>query len=211
MARPINLLFIFADQMRGQAMGCAGTPPSAPRTSTALPPRASGRRTPSPPTPSAAPLQASLLTGNHVFRNGMSSSASCCPSTTAASATCSQMPDMPRGMARKVAPRRRTGGVSRLLAGVVGGFDDAWAVCNCDHNYFQHDYYTDSPEPASRSTATSPTIRTDLAMEFIRARRQDPFCLFVSCGTRTTRWSRPRSGSSVVRPDAGPSAAQCRR
>lgn len=71
MARPINLLFIFADQMRGQAMGCAGNPAVSTPNLDRL--AAQGVRATNAISsyPVCGPYRASLLTGNHVFRNGM--------------------------------------------------------------------------------------------------------------------------------------------
>lgn len=61
------------------------------------------------------------------------------------------------------------------------GFDDFWAVHNCVHDYFNPQYYRDSPN-LIREEGYEPSIQTDLAIEFIEADDDRPFCLFVSWG-----------------------------
>lgn len=182
MARPINLLFIFADQMRGQAMGCAGNPAVSTPNLDRL--AAQGVRATNAISsyPVCGPYRASLLTGNHVFRNGMYFNDILLPEHN----RCVGSMFSDAGYATGYVGKWHLDGPNRWGFTPPGwrrrGFDDAWAVCNCDHNYFNAFYYTDSPEPIEID-GYEPDHHTDLAMEFIRARRQDPFCLFVSYGT----------------------------
>jgi len=61
------------------------------------------------------------------------------------------------------------------------GFDDFWAVHNCVHDYFHPQYYRDSPE-LIREEGYEPAVQTDLAIDFIDADDDRPFCLFLSWG-----------------------------
>lgn len=61
------------------------------------------------------------------------------------------------------------------------GFDDFWAVHNCVHDYFNPQYYRDSPE-LIREEGYEPAVQTDLAIKFIERDDDRPFCLFVSWG-----------------------------
>jgi arylsulfatase A-like enzyme len=61
------------------------------------------------------------------------------------------------------------------------GFDDYWAVYNCAHDYMGAQYYRDDPEPIDVD-GYEPVTQTDLALEFIEADDDRPFCLFVSYG-----------------------------
>lgn len=61
------------------------------------------------------------------------------------------------------------------------GFDDFWAVHNCVHDYFNPQYYRDSPELIKKE-GYEPTVQTDLALDFIKRNDDRPFCLFLSWG-----------------------------
>ena len=58
-----------------------------------------------------------------------------------------------------------------------------WMACNCNHNYMASYYYHDSPEPTWNS-GYEPTAQTDSALNYLAeaAKRQEPFCLFLSWG-----------------------------
>ncbi|HOX37841.1 MAG TPA: sulfatase [Candidatus Brocadiia bacterium] len=61
------------------------------------------------------------------------------------------------------------------------GFDDYWAVFECHHDYFNTRYFLDKPDLV-RAEGYEPDIQTNLAIEYIGSRMNDPFCLFVSWG-----------------------------
>jgi len=60
------------------------------------------------------------------------------------------------------------------------GFD-YWAAWECRHNYFDGRYHRDTPEPI-RIEGYEPDFQTQLAIDFMKAGGEEPFCLFVSYG-----------------------------
>jgi arylsulfatase A-like enzyme len=60
------------------------------------------------------------------------------------------------------------------------GFD-YWAVNNCAHQYMDHFYCTDTPERI-HFEGYDAFVQTDLAIDYMRSHRDDPFCLFLSWG-----------------------------
>lgn len=60
------------------------------------------------------------------------------------------------------------------------GFD-YWAAFNRGHNYWDSVYYADTPEPI-RGEGYEPDYQTGLALDFIKANKDRPFCLFMSWG-----------------------------
>ncbi len=54
-----------------------------------------------------------------------------------------------------------------------------WAANECTHNYMKTHYYRDTPEPIFIDGYSADGF-TDIAVDFIRERAQDPFALFIS-------------------------------
>jgi arylsulfatase A-like enzyme len=183
-----NLLFVFADQMRGMDMGCAGN--AQVRTPTLDRLAGEGTRFPRAYAncPVCTPSRGTILTGRY-------------PLSHRAIAN-----DMPFGPGEVTVAHvlrdagYRTGYVGKWhLDGVPrdrftppgerrGGFD-FWAAWNCAHDYFAGKVFRDSPEPLELG-GYEPAGHTDLAIEFLRQggeaatrpKRGRPFCLFVSWG-----------------------------
>ena len=178
-----NLLFVFADQMRGMDMGCAGnaqvhTPHLDEMARQGL------RATNAIATvPVCGPNRAVLLTGQF--------------------ATQTQVPanDLPLPLnARTIG---QTAAAAGYHTGYIGKWHldgvprdkftppgphrfgwNYWAAYNCAHDYFHPRYYRDEPR-VIEPTGYEPTVQTDLAIEFLRqsaARPDQPFCLVVSWG-----------------------------
>ena len=61
------------------------------------------------------------------------------------------------------------------------GFDSYWATYNCHHNYFEPKYYLDTDQLVS-TEGYEPVVQTDLAIEFMRKNKDDPFFLMLSWG-----------------------------
>ncbi len=178
---PTNLLFVFADQMRGQAFGAGGNrlvrTPNIDRIA-----REGVRVTNAVSSyPVCSPYRASLLTGNHAFRNGMYFNDVRLPEHN----LCAGSIYADAGYRTGYIGKWHLDGQNRLGWTPPGwrrrGFEH-WAVCNCSHAYFDAFYYTDSPNPIPID-GYEPDGHTDLAVEFLEDVGRDPFCLFVSYGT----------------------------
>ena len=180
MATRPNLLFVFADQMRGMDMACAGNPQV--RT----------------------PAMDSLAAGGARFAHAYANCPVCTPSrgqmlTGRFPLACRTIAnDLPLpvdltgiGHLTKAAGYR-TGyvgkwhldGVPRSVFTPPGprrhGFD-FWAVWNCAHDYFNGRVFRDAPQPIALE-GYEPAGQTDLALEFLRQPDDRPFCLFLSWG-----------------------------
>jgi arylsulfatase A-like enzyme len=176
----VNVLLVFADQMRGQAMGCAGNEqvhtPNLDRLGREgmLLTRAYAN------SPVCTPARGTLLTGCYPRRHG---------------AICNDIPiraDLPSiGTVFKRAgystgyigkwhldgcPRNKftPPGARRL------GFD-YWAVHNCTHKYMDSFYYAGAPKRIAIQ-GYEPVHQTDLALSFIESNRERDFCLVLSWG-----------------------------
>lgn len=176
-----NLLFVFADQMRGMAMGCAGNDEVRTPNMDRLALEGTRFTHAFANCPVCTPSRAMLFSG-------------CYPLTTGVIANDLPLPeDIPTVGAAFQAAGYRTGYIGKWhLDGVPRdkwtppgprrhGFDD-WAVFNCSHNYFRPDkYFRDTPEPIMVE-GYEPEVQTDLALEFLTKPDSRPFCLFLSWG-----------------------------
>lgn len=180
MGTPTNVLLVFADQMRGSAMGCAGD--ANVRTPTLDGLSADGVRFEQAycNSPLCTPSRGTLLTGTYPVRHGAATNDM--PIRT-------EIPSMGRvfrdaGYATGYVGKWHLDGVPRDKFTPPGerrlGFD-FWAVHECTHNYFGSFYYADDPEPV-RIEGYEPVTQTDLAERFIHQHADSPWCLALSYG-----------------------------
>ena len=179
---PPNLLFVFADQMRGQDMNCAGNPqmitPNFDRIAS------EGVRCSHhfATTPICCPNRATMFTGtyptthrimfnDHVVRTDLPSMGTIARDHGYRTGYVGKWHmDAPRDVFIPPGPRRL-------------GFDDDWAVYNCAHDYFDAKYFRDTPD-LIREPGYEPEVQTRLACEFLDGCQTDPrpFCLALSFG-----------------------------
>lgn len=212
-----NLLFVFGDQWRGQAVGYRDDPnartPHIDRfaaESVDLPNAVAG-------TPVCCPWRATLMTGQHPLTHGVFVNDVGITSNAVPLAECLNQAGYDTayigkwhidGQGREVfvPPARRLG-------------FRTWRGFECCHNYNASDYYGDTPE-RRRWEGYDAEAQTRLACELIRTPdRSRPFALFVSWGpphdpyqTAPERYRRNyRPESIVLRPNVPPeTAAQAR-
>ncbi|MGQ9631323.1 MAG: sulfatase family protein [bacterium] len=182
MADKPNILYVFADQMRASAMGCAHDERVITPNLDRLASQSVLFRNAIANTPVCTPSRASLLTGRHAL-------------TCRCIANDLRLPEDERSIADVLkAQGYRTGyigkwhldGISRHMFTPPGrrrhGFDDWWAVYNCNHDYFNCKFYlNDSPE-LIRKEGYDADVQTDQAIEFLERFKSEPFCLLLSWG-----------------------------
>ncbi|MFG0250109.1 MAG: sulfatase, partial [Phycisphaeraceae bacterium JB051] len=177
-----NIVLVFADQMRGSAMGCAGNPDVI------------------------TPVMDQLAQDGVFFENGIATTPVCCPNRgtmlTSTYPICHNVPvnDMPvrtdlpslgtiakdNGYDTAYIGKWHLDGSPRTKFTPPGprrlGFD-YWAVYNCTHAYMDPKYYRDSPE-VIREEGYEPEIQTNIALDYLESRREKntPFCMVVSWG-----------------------------
>lgn len=175
-----NLLFVFPDQMRAEAMGCAGNPDVVTPSLDAL--AASGVQFTHAiaSCPVCTPSRGTILTGRY-------------PLAHRAASNDLPLPETERTFGEILSNAGwRTGYIGKWhLDGVPrDGFTppgprrhgfEYWAAWNCAHAYFQARYFRDLPQAITIS-GYEPDGQTDLALDFIGAQRSEPWALFLSWG-----------------------------
>jgi len=180
-SRP-NLLFVFADQMRGMDMACAGNPDVQTPTMDRLAREGTMFSRAYANCPVCTPSRASLLTGLYPLTCRTMANDLPLPPEFPGIGTLSRdagyrtgyvgkwhLDGVPRDRFTPPGPRRH-------------GFD-YWAVWNCAHDYFHGRYFLDTDEPLAIE-GYEPVGQTDLTIEFIERQEEGsaPFCLFLSWG-----------------------------
>ncbi|MDO8683296.1 MAG: sulfatase [Armatimonadota bacterium] len=176
-----NILFIFADQLRGSSLGHVGEEPVITPNLDAFARQGVRFTRAIANTPLCCPMRASLLTGTHPLTHGI---------------LCNDIPlreDLPTIAKSLKAGGYKTGYIGKWHLDLPDrtcfippgprrqGFDDFWAVHNCNHHYYESYYYRDTPEPIWNE-GYEPTEQTDIAINYLRGAGSDPFCLFLSWG-----------------------------
>jgi len=198
-----NILLIFADQMRGMDMGCAGNPDVITPNMDRLAeegmyfPKAYAND------PVCTPSRGSLLTG--VYPLSHLAIANDLPISTSVPSIGRILKDT--GYRTGYVGKWHLDGVPRDKFTPPGprrlGFDDFWAVWECSHDYFNAYYYRDTPEPVPIK-GYEPIGQTDLAIEFIEEslRKKMPFFLVLSWGPpHDPYWMVPEEYRSKYKPD----------
>jgi len=175
-----NLLFVFADQMRGTAMGCAGNRQVRTPAMDRLAAEGMMFRRAYANFPVCTPSRGTILTGRYALGHGAVAN------------------DVPLGEDAVTfahvlgAAGYRTGYIGKWhLDGVPRnrftppgprrfGFE-FWAAWNCSHRYLDARVYRDDPEPVHLA-GYEPAAQTDLALEFLDSGEDRPFALALSWG-----------------------------
>jgi len=177
-AIPPNIIFVFADQMRAHALGCYGNTTVPTPNIDAMASNGMTFENAISTWPVCSPYRAMLLSGRHPMANGTVSNDVGMRGDLSTVATACKTAGYKTGYIGKwhlewnrnpfVQPDRRMG-------------FDYWAVNNCTHQYMDHFYCTDTPEPV-RFKGYDAVVQTDLAIDYITRNRESPFCLFLSWG-----------------------------
>ncbi|MFB6136023.1 MAG: sulfatase [Halobacteriaceae archaeon] len=176
-----NLLFVFSDQHRGVVLGCAGNPDVETPALDGLAAQGTRFENACANAPVCTPSRACLLTGQYplthrVIGNDL-------PLPTDAPSVAEAFRDA--GYRTGYVGKWHLDGVPREKFTPPGprrqGFDDFWAAWNCSHDYADARYYRDEDAPVAVE-GYEPVEQTDLALEFLDADDERPFCLFLSWG-----------------------------
>jgi arylsulfatase A-like enzyme len=176
-----NLLFVFADQMRGFDIGCAGNAQVQTPALDRLAREGVLCSRHYATVPVCGPNRAVMLTGTYPTRNcavgndlplpiGMPTLGTLLKAEGYATGYVGKwhLDGLPRDKWTPPGPRRF-------------GFD-FWAAFNCSHEYFNARYFRDTPELIRRE-GYEPEVQTDLALEFLNDRTaNEPFALVLSWG-----------------------------
>ncbi|MFO7821957.1 MAG: sulfatase [Lentisphaeria bacterium] len=175
---PPNLIFIFADQMRAQALGCYGNEIVPTPNFDRMADNGMVFENAISTWPVCSPYRAMLLSGRHPMANGTVSNDTGMRNDIPTIATACKEQGYETGYIGKwhlewnrdpFVPQHRRMGF------------DYWAVNNCTHKYMDHFYCTDTPERI-HFKGYDAVVQTDLAINYIQQNKDNPFCLFVSWG-----------------------------
>lgn len=180
-SRPPNLLLLFPDQMRGQALGCMGNPDVQTPNLDRLASEGILLRRTFANSPVCCPARATLLTGTYPHRNGMI-------------ANDLRLRESQVILAELLSEKGyRTGFIGKWhldggprQPGYVPpgprrqGFQ-FWAANESNHRHFDTSYFRDDETPIPIRTF-EPEVWTDLAIEFLSESQDQPFFLMVAMG-----------------------------
>ena len=184
-----NLLFLFGDEHRAHALGCAPNPDVRSPVIDRL--AAEGIRFTHAfaNTPVCTPCRGTLITGQWPPCHGA-------VSNDLPARTGPETPSIARALKAEgyrcgYVGKWHLGGWPRDRFTPPGpgrlGFDDLWAAWECHHHYMRPTYHlNDSPEPVVLEGRYEPEVQTDIALEWLSqqaaSHTEEPFCLFVSYG-----------------------------
>ena len=182
-ARSPNILFLFPDQMRGQAMGCMGDTNVKSPNLDRLASEGMLFRNTFANTPVCCPARAVILTGKYAHANGMVANDLRLRESEITLAEILRDAGYRTGFIGKW----HLDGGPRMPGWVPPGSRrqgfEFWAANEVNHNHFDSQYFRDSEQPIPIKTF-EPEVWTDLGIEFLRESQKDgrPFFLTLQMG-----------------------------
>jgi arylsulfatase A-like enzyme len=182
-----NLVFVFADQMRGQDMNCAGNKHMITPNMDKMADQGVRLSNAISSTPICTPARAMMLTGQYPMNNGVRTNGERLPLDSLTIAKVAKSVGYQTAYIGKWHLSGHAGhGVvsSQFIPPGPGrqGFD-YWAAANILHRYFDSYYYRDEDHPIPIK-GWEPDTQTDLAISYMKKHANDdkPFCLYLSWG-----------------------------
>ncbi len=199
----MNVLFLFPDQMRAQAMGCMGNPDVKTPNLDRLAAEGVLFRNHFANSPVCCPARAIILTGKYAHTNGMI-------------ANDLRLRESETSIAELFAEAGyRTGFVGKwhldggprqpgwIPPGARRQGFEFWAANEVSHAHFDTHYFRDDPEPIPIKTFEA-SVWTDIGIDFLRQTEQDerPFFLTVQMGPPHDPYIAPDEYMAMYDPDA---------
>jgi len=179
-SRP-NILFIFPDQLRAQALGCLGNADVKTPNIDRLAAEGVLFKQTFANTPVCCPARANLLTGKYAHRNGMVANDLRLRESETTLAELLKQAGYRTGFVGKwhldggkrepgyVPPGERRQGF------------DFWAAHECSHRHFDNHYFRDDATPIELGKYEAEGW-TDIAADFLRQQGEQPFFLMIAMG-----------------------------
>ena len=174
-----NVVFLFADQMRSHSMNCMGDPQVITPNLDKLASQGLMTTNMIAASPVCTPYRGQLMTGRYGHATGVVHNDI-------------KLPNSETTIADQIKKRGyHTGYIGKWhLAGhrnnPVAKEDrrnwDFWAVRNCSHAHFDPEYWVNDESEAVTVDGWEPEVQTDVAIEYIRKQKNNPFFLMVSYG-----------------------------
>ncbi len=200
---PLNVLFLFPDQMRAQAMGCMGNPDVQTPNLDRLAAEGLLFRNHLANSPVCCPARAVILTGKYAHANGMTANDLRLRESETSLAELFATAGYRTGFVGKWhldGGPRQPGWVPP--GGRRQGFE-YWAANQVSHAHFDTHYFRDEEEAIPIKTFEAETW-TDLGIEFLRAAKDDkrPFFLTVQMGPPHDPYLAPDRYMGMYDPEA---------
>ncbi len=195
-----NILFVFPDQMRAQAMGCMGNPDVITPNLDKLAEEGVLMENTYANTPVCSPARACMLTGQFAHKNGMVTNDLRLRESKTTLAEVLQDNGYRTGFVGKW---HLDGG--KKLPGYVPmgprrqGYE-YWAANICDHSHFDTQYFRDSPDPLPIKEFETETW-TDEAIRFLQVDDDRPFFLTLAVGPPHNPYKAPEMYQNMYDPD----------
>ena len=184
-----NIVFVFADQMRAHAMGCMGNKQVITPNLDKL--AADGVLVTNAIScqPVCTPFRGHLMTGRYGHTTGVIHNDIKLPNSETTIAEVLKARGYQTGYIGKwhlEADRR-----DPIAAENRHGWD-YWAVRNCSHRHFKTYYWLKGGKKATPVNGWEPATQTDLAIDYIKRQKDNPFCLFLSFGPPHNPYKAPK-------------------
>ncbi|MDA0349979.1 MAG: sulfatase [Verrucomicrobia bacterium] len=174
-----NVVFLLADQMRAHSMHCMGDPQVITPNLDKLASQGLMTTNMIAASPVCTPYRGQLMTGRYGHATGVVHNDI-------------KLPNSETTIADQIKKHGyHTGYIGKWhLAGhrknPVAKEDrrnwDFWAVRNCSHAHFEPQYWVNNETEAVTVNGWEPEVQTDVAIEYIRQQKNNPFFLMVSYG-----------------------------
>ncbi|HVS35310.1 MAG TPA: sulfatase, partial [Gemmataceae bacterium] len=194
-----NVLLIVCDQLRAQSLGCMGDPDVKTPEIDRLASQGLLLRQTFANSPVCCPARAVMLTGQYAHKNGIVANDLRLRESSVTLAKLLKAEGYQTGLIGKWhldgGPRDPgfvPPGPRRL------GFD-FWAAYECRHDAFHPLWFRDDPEPI-RSTKFEPEALTDVAIDFLKSRKEGPFFLELSIGPPHDPYGAPEKYTKMYDP-----------
>jgi arylsulfatase A-like enzyme len=177
--RPFNVLFLFPDQMRAQAMGCMGNPDVRTPHLDRLAAEGVLFRNHFANSPVCCPARAIILTGKYAHANGMvANDLRLRESETSAAEIFAEA-----GYRTGFVGKWHLDGGPRQPGWIPPGARrqgfEFWAANEVSHAHFDTHYFRDDPDPIPINSFEAEAW-TDIGIEFLRQARDDPRPFFLT-------------------------------
>jgi arylsulfatase A-like enzyme len=184
-----NVVFVFADQMRAHAMGCMGNDQVITPNLDQM--AADGLLVTNALSiqPVCTPYRAQLLTGRYGHSTGVIHNDIRLPDSES---VISEQMIKAGYVTGYVGKWHLSGNRSNPVDAKSRRGWDFWAVRNCSHAHSSPAYWLNDATEPIEVPGWEPDVQTDLAVEFIKKKKSEPFCLFLSFGPPHNPYKAPQ-------------------
>ena len=184
-----NIVYVFSDQMRTHAMGCMGNEQVISPNLDKMAAEGMLLTNAISAQPVCTPYRAQLLTGRYGHSTGVVQNDIRLPDSETLISEQMKQAGYTTGYIGKW---HLSGHRDNPVDAVNRRGWDYWAVRNCSHEHFNPVYWVNDSKEAIQVEGWEPDVQTDLAIEFIKKQKEDPFCLFVSFGPPHNPYKAPK-------------------